>query len=191
MYRIQVNSYSFTEDTWGGVIHTLSVLGFKKPIPIEGKWHAEHKKNKNLRIEIMEVNKIVKIDEEIDALDSRFSNRRKELLFERQAIQDMENQQLLGSRFLSLVGKRVYFQRSISTFSCIEYRGIIDHIELLEQEIRIDLKKVVIIQGDELHSIAKYSHYISRQFLDPDFEIPLRFNDKSFEANLKRVKDLI
>lgn len=107
------------------------------------------------------------------------------------ALQDVENQQLLGSRFLSFVGKKVYFQRSISPSSCIEYRGIIDHIELLEQEIRIDLRKVVIIQGDELRSIAKYSHYISRQFLDPDFEIPLRFNDKSFEANLKRVKDLI
>lgn len=186
-----MNNYYFTEGTWGGVIHTLSVLGFKKPIPIEGKWYAEHKKNKNLRIEIMEVSKIVKIDEEISTLDSRFSNRRKELLLERQVLQDMENQQLLGSRFLSLVGKKVYFQRSISPFSCIEYRGIIDHIELLEQEIRIDLRKVVIIQGDELHSIAKYSHYISRQFLDPDFEIPLRFNAKSFEANLKRVKDLI
>lgn len=191
MYRIQVNSYSFTEDTWGCVIHTLSVLGFKRPMPIEGKWYAEHKKNKNLRIEIMEVSKIVKIDEKINTLDSRFSNRRKELLLERQALQDVENQQLLGGRFLSLVGKRVYFQRSISPFSCIEYRGIIDHIELLEQEVRIDLRKVVIIQDDELHSIAKYSHYISKQFLDPAFEVPLRLECRSFEENLKRIKDLI
>lgn len=140
---------------------------------------------------MVKVNKITKIDEQINTLDSRFSNRRKELLLEKQTILNMRNQELLGSRFLSLVGKRVYFQRSISPFSCIEYRGIIDHIELLEQEIRIDLRKVVIIQGNELHNIAKYSHYISRQFLDPSFEVPLRFKCRSFEENLKRIKDLI
>ena len=191
MYRIQVNNYSFTEDTWGCVVHTLSVLGFKNPIPIEGKWYAEHKKNKNLRVEIMEVSKTVKIDEQIKALDERFTNRRKELLLEKQTIQDVENQQLLGNRFFSLVGKKVYFQRSINPWSCIEYRGIVDHIELLEQEIRIDLRKVVIIQDDDLHKIAKYSHYISRQFLDHSLEIPLAFECRSFEENLKRIKYLI
>lgn len=137
------------------------------------------------------MNKIAKIDRQIKALDERYTNKRKGLLLERQAIQDMENIQLLGSRFLSLVGKRVYFQRSISPWSCIEYRGIIDHIELLKEEIRIDLRKVVIIQDDELHRIAKYSHYISRQFLDPAFEVPLALECRSFEENLNRIKDLI
>lgn len=134
---------------------------------------------------------IDRIDNQLKALDSRFSNRRKELLLEKQAVLDARNQELLGSRFLSLVGKRVYFQRSISPFSCIEYRGIIDHIELLEQEIRIDLRKAVIIQDDELRSIAKYSHYISRQFLDHAFEVPLGLECRSFEENLRRIKDLI
>lgn len=131
--------------------------------------------------------RIKRIDDGIEILKGKIQ----EYQNSKAALQDMENQQLLGSRFLSLVGKRVYFQRSISPFSCIEYRGIVDHIELLKQEIRIDLRKVVIIQGDDLHSIAKYAHYISRQFLDPTFEIPLRFECRSFEENLKRVKDLI